>query len=184
MGETVKIYKITNWDQLTIVKSTKYPNLKITTEHYNSEDLQGIKIIISDINNKDIYFTGFISLYQSNLFNINCCYTAEDMIHILNSYGFNIEFIPNVFIVQRVYTTLQGLYTLGYRYIGKKAVKEYKTETHSVLLSDYLVYVTKDMNYNEPEFIISNSPDFHAEDYRWVPSDTLYSISQLLGMGE
>lgn len=202
------IFKFSTWNQLSGLRSSMYNNLILKVTQYNSEDLIGTKISIQDTDTNSIYFTGFIRLIQSNKFNIDAVYTVDEMINKINSYGFNISIVDKIKLPPNVITILQGLKTMGYNYI----ILDYSNSVDSNILvehgyipqpravySNKWVVATKNLNYVPTTYtvidamqfttrhdmcVVSATPDFSWEDFKWMKPTVAYPISEILENGE
>ena len=128
----INVFEFSNWNQLAGLKSTEYPNLKITVEQFNSENLIGTKINIIDIRNDLIMFSGFVRVIQSAVFNPMAVFEVDEIIKRINSYGFNIAIIEPTTLPPNVITILKGIQDLGYNFLTLQYEKIYATDSKSV----------------------------------------------------
>lgn len=181
-------FEFSNWNQLSGLRSSEYP-LIIHVTQYNSSDLVGTLIKIVDTHTDDVYFSGFVRIFTSTILNSSSVFTPEDMVEKINSYGFNIKLIPPLELQPNVICILEGLKSLGYNYV----TLEYKLDTERELaythslpeyqscksISKHLV-ASEDLVNSSKYYIISNSPEFNWEDFKWVEFGIAYSIELLL----
>ena len=113
----INIFKFSNWNQLSGLKSVLYPNLQINVNQFNSEHLEGTKIDIIDLDNGILYFTGFVRVNRSDRFDPLAVFEVDDMIKRINAYGFDIAIIEPTTLPPNVITMLTGLRALGYNYL-------------------------------------------------------------------
>lgn len=217
----LNVFEFSNWNQLAGLRSIEYPYLKLTVDQFNTSSLIGTKINIVDTSNNIVYFSGFVRVISSDLFNPMAVFEVTEIIKRINSYGFNIAFIEPITLPPNVVTTLKGLQSLGYNFITLQYDKIYSTESKSVyeyaidnqfrpdtypklpeeelqespykiVRNKYLVAskYLKDLpatsidNPNQPNsldtYVVSYSPEFNWEDYKWVKPNVVYSISEVL----
>lgn len=208
----LNIFKFSTWNQLAGLKSSIYPNLTIDVTQYNSTMLEGTKITIKDITNDDIYFIGFIRVMHSDRFNPLAVYTVDEMIDKINSYGFEIMIVDKIKLPPNVITILSGLKQMGYNYIildytRKTVTADDVSEStdQTYIPSKYAQYTnkwvvaSKDLNYkpttytlmnaisltaNNDVCVLSTTPEFNWEDYKWMKPTIVYSIDEILENGE
>lgn len=113
----ISVFRFSNWNQLSGLKSILYPNLQINVVQFNSEHIIGTKIDIVDKENNIMYFSGFVRVNQSDRFDPLAVFEVDDMIKRINAYGFNIDIIEPKTLPPNVITMLKGLYALGYNYL-------------------------------------------------------------------
>ena len=89
------ILEISNWNQLVSARSD-YDNLRIVVKQWNGDDLIGTQIIIADYNNNNIYFSGFVTDLTSTIIPTTATIGNDDMIDIINSFGFNVRISPPI----------------------------------------------------------------------------------------
>ena len=130
------IIKFSNWNQLSGLKSKEYPSLIIKVTQFNSEELIGTKIDILNTDNELTYFSAFIRVQYSTVFNPLAVFEVEDIIKRINAYGFNIAIIEPTVLPPNVITQLRGLYELGYNYLTLEYVRTTKTDTKYLYQSD------------------------------------------------
>lgn len=217
----LKIFKFSNWNQLSGLRSKEYPNIEIRVTQFNSKQLIGTKIDIVERNNNLIYFSGFVRIMKSERFNPLAVYDVDEMIKRINSYGFNVAIIPPLELPPNVIDILTGLKALGYRYLTLQYIREtnttdrslYQSEIDNLVIEDSyvdrylpppyrvysnrLVFATKGsgeantvgkLTYTQPQnigaYVISNSPEFNWEDFKWMEATRVYSIELLLNPKE
>ena len=132
----ISIFRFSNWNQLSGLKSIIYPNLQINVVQFNSEDLEGTKIDIVDTTNNILYFTGFVRINQSTRFDPLAVFEINDIIKRINAYGFNIDIEEPTTLQPNVVTMLKGLYALGYNYITMQYTRETDTDVKSLYQSN------------------------------------------------
>lgn len=152
------IYKFSNWNQLSGLKSIEYPSLIIKVTQFNSEELIGTKIDILNTDNELTYFSAFIRVQYSTVFNPLAVFEVEDIIKRINAYGFNIAIIEPTVLPPNVITQLRGLYELGYNYLTLEYVRTTKTDTKYLYQSDIDDNVDEhsDGTYKTPYVAYSN----------------------------
>ena len=221
----IEVFEFSNWNQLAGLKSATYPNLKITVDQFNSDNLIGTKINIVDTRNNLTYFSGFIRVIKSTIFDSLAVFEVDEIIKRINSYGFNIAIIDPLRVPPNVITVLKGLLGLGYNFLTLQYIKTYTTESDSVyeyavdekykpeyiysvpedelrkspymLVSNKYLVASKYLgdvpnpNSNIPNqpkndrlYVVSQSPDFNWEDYKWVKPTVVYSISEVIEHSE
>ena len=130
------IIKFSNWNQLSGLKSKEYPSLIIHVTQFNSEELVGTKIDILNTDNEIVYFSGFVRVMNSSVFNPLAVFEVDDIIKRINAYGFNIEITDPITLPENVLKQLRGLYELGYNYLTLEYVEATKTDTKYLYQSD------------------------------------------------
>ena len=184
------IYKFSNWNQLSGLKSIEYPSLIIKVTQFNSEELIGTKIDILNTDNELTYFSAFIRVQYSTVFNPLAVFEVDDIIKRINAYGFNIAIIEPTILPPNVIAQLRGLYELGYNYLTLEYVRTTKTDTKYLYQSDIDDDVNEysDGTYKTPYVAYSNKylvvtkglndyPNKNRLDLISPYSNTIYVIS-------
>lgn len=184
------IYKFSNWNQLSGLKSIEYPSLIIKITQFNSEELIGTKIDILNTDNELTYFSAFIRVQYSTVFNPLAVFEVDDIIKRINAYGFNIAIIEPTILPPNVIAQLRGLYELGYNYLTLEYVRTTKTDTKYLYQSDIDDDVDEhsDGTYKTPYVAYSNKylvvtkglndyPNKNRLDLISPYSNTIYVIS-------
>ena len=184
------IYKFSNWNQLSGLKSIEYPSLLIKVTQFNSEELIGTKIDILNTDNELTYFSAFIRVQYSTVFNPLAVFEVDDIIKRINAYGFNIAIIEPTILPPNVIAQLRGLYELGYNYLILEYVRTTKTDTKYLYQSDIDDDVDEhsDGTYKTPYVAYSNKylvvtkglndyPNKNRLDLISPYSNTIYVIS-------
>lgn len=184
------IYKFSNWNQLSGLKSIEYPSLIIKVTQFNSEELIGTKIDILNTDNELTYFSAFIRVQYSTVFNPLAVFEVDDIIKRINAYGFNIAIIEPTILPPNVIAQLRGLYELGYNYLTLEYVRTTKTDTKYLYQSDIDDDVDEhsDGTYKTPYVAYSNKylvvtkglndyPNKNRLDLISPYSNTIYVIS-------
>lgn len=135
------ILEISNWDQLTRARADN-PNLRIVVTHYNNSDssedfnvLVATKIQIVDYRTNDIYLTVFTEISESSVIPTSASLSAENIVEIINLYGFNVRISMPEVLPESVVTLLKGLYAVGYLYVYRDYMYRARTDrTISVIL--------------------------------------------------
>lgn len=169
------ILEISNWNQLVKAKSD-YDNLRIAVKQWNGDDLIGTQIIIADYNNNNIYFSGFVTDLTSTIIPTTATIGNDDMIDIINSFGFNVRISPPIVLDDEVVTILKGFYAQGYRYVYKDYPRG-KTEL------PYCIYVSDIIDLRYGDLVISTMPDFKADMWEWCIPFKTYPIEDLIESG-
>lgn len=172
------IFEFSNWTQLVGVISESYPDIRIRVNSYFSESIRGTKIEIYDVNNNDIYYTGFVSLINSTVIPNTASLMPNTMVDVINSYGFPIKLIEPTVLPPHVITILKGLYMQGYNYISL----QYKELTPWPITR--VILATQGLHANSDYVIISDAPEYNKEDFTWVKPNTSYSIALLIQLSE
>ena len=184
------IYKFLNWNQLSGLKSKEYPSLIIEVTQFNSEELIGTKIDILNTDNELTYFSAFIRVQYSTVFNPLAVFEVNDIIKRINAYGFNIAIIEPTILPPNVITQLKGLYELGYNYLTLEYAKATKTDTKYLYQSNIDDTITEysENIINPPYVVYSNKylvvtkglndyPNKNRLDLISPYSDSIYVIS-------
>ena len=184
------IYKFSNWNQLSGLKSKEYPSLIIKVTQFNSEELIGTKIDILNTDNELTYFSAFIRVQYSTVFNPLAVFEVDDIVKRINAYGFNIAIIEPTILPPNVTAQLRGLYELGYNYLTLEYVRTTKTDTKYLYQSDIDNDVDEhsDGTYKTPYVAYSNKylvvtkglndyPNKNRLDLISPYSNTIYVIS-------
>ena len=132
----INVFKFSNWNQLSGLKSLDYPNITIKVTQFKCDALTGTRISIIDTDNHMTYFAGFIRVMNSTRFNPLAVFEVGDMIKVINSYGFNIEIIEPTKLPPNVITMLEGLQALGYQYITLQYIRSTNTENKALYQSN------------------------------------------------
>lgn len=184
------IYRFSNWNQLSGLKSIEYPSLIIKVTQFNSEELIGTKIDILNTDNELTYFSAFIRVQYSTVFNPLAVFEVDDIVKRINAYGFNIAIIEPTILPPNVIAQLRGLYELGYNYLTLEYVRTTKTDTKYLYQSDIDDGVDEhsDGTYKTPYVAYSNKylvvtkglndyPNKNRLDLISPYSNTIYVIS-------
>lgn len=174
------ILEISTWNQLVKAKSD-YENLRIYVKQYNSEPLTGTQIIIQDYNTNDIYFSGFVTDIQSTLIPTTATISNNDMITIINNFGFNVRISEPIVLSNSVVTILKGLYEQGYRYVYKYYTKHRVCTTYDIYVSDVIEWKGHDWRFCDP--VISKMPNYVVDEWEWCEAFKTYPISDLIENG-
>ena len=169
------ILEISNWNQLVKAQSD-YSNLRIYVKQYNSEDITGTQIIIADYNNDNVYFSGFVTDLQSTLIPTTATISNDNMLDIINSFGFNVKYSEPIVLAEEVITILNGLLQQGYQYVYKDYPRCKNSPPYAIYVSQYV-----DHRFTNP--IISNSPNFVEDMWEWCIPFKTYPIQTLVNMG-
>jgi hypothetical protein len=170
------ILEISNWNQLVRAESD-YNNLKIFVKQYNSEQLTGTQIIIADYNNDNVYFSGFVKDLQSTLIPTTSTISNDDMLNIINSFGFNVAYSQPIVLSEEVITILKGYLEQGYKYVYKDYPKcLHHNAKYAIFVSDLI-----DHRFRDP--IISESPTFIEDMWEWCIPFKTYPIQTLVNTG-
>lgn len=169
------ILEISNWNQLVKARSD-YENLRIYVKQFNSSELIGTQIIIADYNSNETYFSGFVTDLQSTAIPTTATISNDDMITIINSFGFNVRISPPIVLADDVITILRGYYAQGYRYVYKDYPKFKKS-------LPYCIYVSDVIDWRRHDQIISIMPDFIEDMWEWCVPFKTYPIKDLIDSG-
>lgn len=169
------ILEINNWNQLTSARADNI-NLRIYVTQYNSEELIGTKIQIINYLTNDIYLTLFSKIDASTIIPVEASLEPEEVIRIINLYGFNVRISYPVVLAERVVTILTGLYNAGYRYI----YKDYPNNGNDGV---YVIYASKDIRLRMTGFNVTEIPDFVEDEWDWCKPFTTYPIENLIDDG-
>ena len=172
------ILEINNWNQLVRARSEQ-ENLRILVTRYDGEDLIGTKIQIVDYNTNDIYLTIFANVLYSDLIPVSASMPEEDVVSIINSYGFNIAISQPEVLSQNVVTILRGMYAEGYRYVYKDYVKL----VDPVIKNKYVIYVSKEIELRQKGYNITQMPDYIEDEWDWCRAFKTYPIEDLIENG-
>lgn len=167
--------EISNWNQLVSAKSD-YPNLRIVVKQFNGDDLTGTQILIVDYNNNNVYFSGFVKNIHSTLIPIESVIDNDDMIDIINNFGFNVALSEPIVLANEVVTILKGYYAQGYRYVYRDYPRCHSKHKTCIYVSDII-----DKRFKDP--VISNSPDFIPDMWDWCEPFKTYYIEHLIETG-
>lgn len=170
------ILEISNWNQLVKAQSD-YSNLRIYVKQWNGQDITGTQIIIADYNNNNVYFSGFVTDLQSTLIPTTATISNDDMLDIINSFGFNVRYSEPIVLAEDVITILRGYLAQGYQYVYKDYPKCKNAPPYAIFVSQY---VDKD---KRKDLIISNSPDYQEDKWEWCIPFKTYPIQTLVDMG-
>lgn len=166
------ILEINNWNQLTSARADNI-NLRIYVTQYNSEELIGTKIQIIDYLTNDIYLTLFSKIDASTIIPSEASLEPEEVVRIINLYGFNIRISYPIVLAEKVVSILQGLYDSGYRYV----YKDYPNKGNDGI---YVIYASKDIRLRMTGFNITKIPDFIEDEWDWCKPFKTYPIIDLL----
>lgn len=168
------ILEISTWNQLTGARSD-YNNLRILVTEYTGEDLTGTQITIADYNTNIKYFSGFVNIGESTLIPVDAKFTDDEMINIINSYGFNVRISPPTILSNNVVDILMGLYASGYRYVYKY-YRDLKQLPYAIFTS---VQIKNDRN----DYRVSDIPNFIEDEWGWCEPFKTYPIIDLISTG-
>ena len=132
----INVFKFSNWNQLSGLRSLDYPFLRIDVVQFNSDDIVGNKIDIIDTDNNIIYFSGFVRVNSSARFDPLAVFEIDEIIKRINAYGFNIDIEEPTTLQPNVITMLKGLHALGYNYITMQYTRSTKTEDKAIYQTD------------------------------------------------
>jgi hypothetical protein len=167
--------EISNWNQLVRARSN-YENLRIVVKQYNGEDITGTQILIVDYNNNNVYFSGFVTDLSSTLIPTTATISNDNMLNIINSFGFNIAYSEPIVLSDEVITILKGYYEQGYRYVYKDYPRLHNCPPYAIYVSDQV-----DLRYHD--LIISKSPSFLWDMWEWCIPFKTYPIKDLIDNG-
>lgn len=172
------ILEISNWNQLVKARSEGYDNLRIVVSQYNSEELIGTKISIVDYNTNDIYFSAFVTDIESSVIPTTAKMSNEDMISIVNKFGFNVRISEPIVLSDNVVTILKGMYAMGYRYV-------YRDYIPCLPMGDNrtVIYVSVDIGHRYFNPNLTNMPDYVDDEWEWCKAFTTYPIKDLIDTG-
>ena len=169
------IHEISNWDQLVSARSSN-PNLRILVTHINNDTTEATQIRIADYETNYIYFSGFVTILRADRFPVTAKFTNEQMIDIINSYGFQVRISPPTVLAEDVVTILRGLYASGYRYVYKDYPKGAKYRTYGIYATDILLQRMED-------YYIPDIPEFIDDEWEWCEPNRTYPIEDLINSG-
>ena len=177
------ILEISNWNQLTRARADN-KNLRIVVTHYDDSDSTGdfdvfvaTKIQIVDYQTNDIYLTLFTDISDSTIIPLSASLDAEEVVRVINLYGFNIRIsLPEV-LPENVVTLLRGLYAAGYLYVYRDYINTRTTRTTSV------IYASDQIKIRRTGFNITKTPDFVEDEWDWCKPNYAYPIKDLIENG-
>lgn len=170
------ILEISNWNQLVKARAENYDNLRILVKQFDGEDLVGTQIIIADYNTNEVYFSGFVTDLMSTVIPTTATISNDDMIDIINSFGFNVAISPPIVLAEDVITILNGFYAQGYKYVYKDYPRGKDTPPYCIYVSDII-----DLRYGD--LIISEMPDYKEDYWDWCIPFKTYPIKNLIDTG-
>lgn len=172
------ILEINNLDQLVRARST-YDNLRIKVTHYKNEDLNGTKISIIDYNTNEIYLTMFANIISSTVIPGSAQMQTQQVVDIINSYGFQIVISEPEVLPEDVVTILRGYYESGYRYV----YRDYKNWHCPGKQVQSKIYISRMIERRRDDPSVSDTPDFVASEWDWCQAFKTYAISDILENG-
>ena len=170
------ILEINNWNQLVNARAEN-KDLRIFVTHYNGEELEATKIQIVNIKTNDVFLTLLVDYISSSILPPDVLLPEEEIVAIINSYGFNISISQPEALYPNVVSILQGLYDGGYRYV----YRDYETVETPVLHNETVIFASKDIPLRKTGFNITEMPDFNVGEWNWVHPFKTYPIIDLLG---
>lgn len=169
------ILEISNWDQLVKARST-HDNLRILVTHIKNATTEATQIQIADYETNYVYFTGFVTILSADRFPTTAKFTNEQMIDIINSYGFQVRISPPTVLAEDVVTILTGLYQSGYRYI-------YKDYPCGAKYRTYGIYATDILQQRMSDLYLPQIPEFIDDEWGWCQPNMTYPIQDLIDTG-
>lgn len=170
------ILEISNWNQLVRAESD-YSNLKIYVKQWNGSDIIGTQIIIADYNNDNVYFSGFVTDLESTLIPTTCTISNDDMITIINNFGFHVAISEPIVLAEEVVTILRGYLAQGYNYV-------YKDYPRCKFAPPYAIFVSELVDKDRrKDLAISEMPDYKADMWDWCIPFKTYPIEILVETG-
>ena len=173
------ILEINNWNQLVRARSD-CENLRIVVSQYNNNpNMTGTKIQIVDYNTNDIYLTLFTEITSSTLIPLTASLELNQIVDIVNLYGFNIRISEPKVLSENVLTILRGLYASGYRYIYKDYVKGHVCDPNDTP-TEYRIYTSVEILLRRADPCVSRMPSFVPDEWDWVEAFKTYPIQRLI----
>lgn len=172
------ILEISNWKQLVRARSEGYDSLRIVVSEYNSDKLEGTKISVIDYNTNEVYFAAFGTDIHSTIIPETARMQNDDIITVLNNFGFNVRISLPIVLAEQVVEILKGLYASGYRYVYRDYIKCLYPN-----MIKTAVYVTDQLETRHTDKSISDIPNFVADEWDWVEPFKTYPIKDLIDTG-
>lgn len=172
------ILEINNWDQLVRAKSS-CENLRILVSHYKNDDLEGTKITIVDYNTNEIYLTLFANIIHSSVIPEQSSMETQQIVDIINSYGFNIRISQPEVVTDNVLTILRGYYESGYRYV----YRDYKNWHCPGKQVESKIYISQMILRRRDDPSVTDTPSFIADEWDWCRAFTTYPIIDIITNG-
>lgn len=169
------ILEINNWNQLTSARADN-KSLRIYVAQYESEELTGTKIQIINYDTNDVYLTLFSKIDASTIIPLEASLEPEEVVRIINLYGFNIRISYPIVLAERVVTILTGLYEAGYRYV----YKDYPNKGNDGV---YVIFASKNIKLRMTGFNITRIPDFVEDEWDWCEPFKTYPIADIIDNG-
>jgi hypothetical protein len=172
------ILEINNWDQLVRARS-ECSNLRIKVSHYKDSTLTGTKISIIDYNTNEIYLVIFANVLEASVIPTTASLQTQQIVDIINSYGFNIRISEPEVVPENVLTILRGCYESGYRYV----YRDYKNWHCLGKQVQSKIYVSQMITLRRDDPSITDTPNFVADEWDWCQAFKTYAISDILENG-
>lgn len=118
-GKTNEMYRISNFDQIVGIRSNNNKNLrvKILTFNEGSALIKSLQIY-DELNAESVIVSLPYALTEASPDSyLNGLVPREDIIRILNAFGFNVEFGEKVRLSIKTLNFLKTLHNVGYRYL-------------------------------------------------------------------
>ena len=176
------ILEINNWNQLVRARSD-YQNLRITVSQYNNNDsLSGTKIQIVDYDTNDIYLTLFTEITESTLIPTTASLELQQIVDIINLYGFHVRISQPQVLSENVLTVLRGFYAAGYKYVYKDYIRGQSCDPPENPTT-YGIYVSDQIKLRRDDPCISDMPGYIEDEWDWCEAFKTYPIIDLITNG-
>lgn len=179
---------ISDWEQLRNIKDIEinhnYYGLIVSS--FRTDDFIGktVEIIRYKYQHKNEYTVlySFIVESQKLMNNTVIVMNRQEILNIINSFGFNIEWKNQITLSIKEYDILCSLFKLGYNYI-EKITNGQKNNNNK----NYIAVTKNMLNTYDSDFVpklltdVCNV-DITVNDFKWLKSYDTFSIPQILGI--
>lgn len=115
-GSNSESYEISNVDQLIGLRSQKDRNFRISVRHSNIDSAIYTSVIIyNELKNTEII--SLLTSCENDILGVSDAIISRDnLILVLASFGFNVQFSDSIDLTAQTKQFLQSLYDVGFRY--------------------------------------------------------------------
>lgn len=176
-------YLISEWEQLRFVPTSIVNNitygLSLCSIRYEDCICKTITIVRepNTIREQNLY-TFIVDSIKINQ-NIKLLNT-NTIIDIINSFGFNIEWVNHISLSVKEYDILCSLYKLGYNYIERLKYSTHNNETYLAVTENILSSYDSDFKPKKMQDLCNTK--ISENDFKWIEPEHYISISAILGL--
>lgn len=168
------IIEINDWHQLLNLESS-IKDVAVSVNTIDDDVCHGESITIYNKITNFVYVCFFVLGDNSKQADVtNLTLSTEQASTIINTFGYNIAFVPEINLTIETKQLLESLYSIGYKYI-------YKTISGKIIIDKFEnPYYNLEEYFTENHLDVKMLPNYDLYDFSFVEDNINYSIYNLL----